>query len=187
MIPWFWIPAEIVYTTRTMVAWSFDRLAPDVLGKVSERFHTPVVAIGLSTLISIVFMALIAYANIALLTLIEVLLVVWGLSMLAAVFFPAARPELFKLSPASRIRFAGLPVMSITGLIAAGFFATVIWMLWHDVNAAGPLISSAGATLEFWIVLGAVVLGTLWYLITRVRRRREGIDLNMAFRQLPIE
>ena len=25
---WFWVPAEIAYTTRTMIAWSFDRLAP---------------------------------------------------------------------------------------------------------------------------------------------------------------
>jgi amino acid transporter len=184
---WFWIPAEIAYTTRTMVAWSFDRLAPDALGEVSERFHTPVVAIGLSTLISIVFMALIAYANIALLTLVEILLVVWGSSMLAAVFFPKAKPELFKLSPASRVRFVGLPVMSITGLIAAAFFAVVIWMLWHDVNAAGPLVSSSGVTLEFWIVLGAVVLGTIWYLVTRAKRKREGVDLDLAFRQLPIE
>ena len=46
---WFWVPAELAYTTRTMIAWSFDRLAPDRLGYVSQRFHTPVVAIGLST------------------------------------------------------------------------------------------------------------------------------------------
>jgi len=28
-----------------MIAWSFDRVAPDRLGYVSQRFHTPVVAI----------------------------------------------------------------------------------------------------------------------------------------------
>jgi amino acid transporter len=184
---WFWIPAEIAYTTRTMLAWSFDRLAPDALGQVSERLHTPVVAIGLSTVISIVFMALIAYANISLLTLIEVLLVIWGLSMLAAVFFPVTKPELFKLSPASRVRFAGMPVMCITGLISTAFFAVVIWMLWNDPNAAGPLVSSAGTTLEFWIILAAVVLGIIWYRVIRARRRMEGIDMDIAFRQLPIE
>ena len=56
---WFWIPAELAYTTRTMIAWSFDRAAPEWLGYVSERLHTPVVAIGLSTGVAIVFMALI--------------------------------------------------------------------------------------------------------------------------------
>ncbi len=184
---WFWVPAEIAYTTRTMIAWSFDRLAPDALGKVSDRFHTPVIAIGLSTIISIVFMALIAYQNLALLTLIEVLLVIWGTSMLAAVFFPAVKPELFKLSPASRVRLFGLPVMSITGLITAAFFAMVIIMLWGDPNAAGPLISADGATLEFWIILATIVVGIVWYFFVRSLRRREGIDIEMAFRQIPIE
>jgi len=184
---WFWIPAEIAYTTRTMIAWSFDRLAPDALGRVSDRFHTPVVAIGLSTVVAIMFMALLAYANVAFLTFIEVLLVVWATSMLAAVFFPAAQPELYKLSPASRATFAGLPVMSITGLVATGFFALVIWMLWNDPNAAGPLFTTESVTLEFWITLGAIVGGGIWYVAIRARRRQEGIDLDQAFRQIPIE
>jgi hypothetical protein len=43
---WFWVPAEIAYTTRTMIAWSFDRIAPDRLGEVSKRFNTPTVRSG---------------------------------------------------------------------------------------------------------------------------------------------
>ena len=85
---WFWVPAELAYTTRTMIAWSFDRLAPDRLGYVSRRFHTPVVAIGLSTAGAIVFMWLIAYRNIAFLSLIEALVVVWGAAMVAAILSP---------------------------------------------------------------------------------------------------
>ena len=30
--------------TRNMFAWSFDRLAPEKLTTVSDRFHTPVIA-----------------------------------------------------------------------------------------------------------------------------------------------
>lgn len=184
---WFWIPAEIAYTTRTMIAWSFDRLAPDWLGYVSQRLHTPVVAIGISTAISIVFMALIAYANIALLTLIEVLLVVWGASMLAAVVFPWAQADLFRMSPAAKVRFAGMPVMSITGLITTLFFAFVIVMLWNDPNAAGPLLPGRGAATEFWIILGLIIFGIAWYLGIRSYRRKQGIDLDLAFKQIPIE
>ena len=84
---WFWVPAELAYTTRTMIAWSFDRTAPEWLGYVSNRVHTPVVAIGLSTAIAIFFMWLIAYAGIAFLTLVEVLLVIWGTAMISAVLF----------------------------------------------------------------------------------------------------
>ncbi len=184
---WFWIPAEIAYTTRSMIAWSFDRVAPDRLGRVSERFHTPVLAIAVSTAGAIGFMWLIAYREVAFLTLVEVLLVVWGTAMVAAVFFPSSRSQLFESSPAARSRLGGIPVMSITGAVSTLFFAAMIYLLWNDTNAAGPLFTSEGLTREFWLVLGIVLAGTAWYLGARTYRRRQGIDLDLAFRQIPIE
>jgi amino acid transporter len=184
---WFWIPAELAYTTRTMIAWSFDRVAPDWLGHVSERFHTPVVAIGLSTIASIVFMWLIAFQAIALLTLIEVLLVIWGAAMVSAVVFPYLQVDLFRLSPASKVRIAGVPVMVITGFLTTLFFLWTIVTLWNDPIAAGPLISAEHVPLEFWIVLGTVVFGIVWYVAIRAYRRRQGIDVDLAFKQIPIE
>lgn len=184
---WFWIPAEIAYTTRSMIAWSFDRVAPDRLGWVSERFHTPVIAIGLSTAGSIVFMWLIAFKAIAFLTLVEVLLVVWGTVMASAVVFPRIRRQFFDSSPVKNTRFAGAPVMSVTGALSVVFFAAMIYLLWNDPIAAGPLFTLHHLSREFWIVLGIVVAGTLWYVGSKAYRRRQGIDLNLAFAQIPIE
>ena len=184
---WFWIPAELAYTTRSMIAWSFDRLAPDRLGHVSERFHTPVVAIGLSTAGSVVFMWLIAYRNIAFLSLIEALVVVWGAAMVAAVLFPRTRRELFQASPAATSRIAGVPVMVVSALVSLAFFALVLYLLWNDPIAAGPMFTLDHLSREFWIVLGIVVFGVAWFLGTRRYRRRQGIDVDLAFRQIPIE
>lgn len=184
---WFWVPAEIAYTTRTMIAWSFDRIAPDRLGEVSARFGTPTLAIWLSTAGSIVFMWFIAFQAIALLTLIEALTVVWGTAMVAAVVFPRTRKSLFDMSPASEHRLAGMPLMSITGTIAALFLATVLYMLWNDPNAAGPLFSADGIRAEFWLLVGVVVFGILWYRGVKSYRRRNGIDISLAFKQIPIE
>jgi basic amino acid/polyamine antiporter, APA family len=180
---WFWVPAELAYTTRTMIAWSFDRLAPDRLGHVSERFHTPVVAIGLSTAGSVVFMWLIAYRNIAFLSLIEALVVVWG----AAILFPRTRRELFQASPAAGSRIGGVPVMVVTAVLSLAFFALVLFLLWNDPIAAGPMFTLSHLSREFWIVLGIVVFGVAWFLGTRAYRRRQGIDVDLAFRQIPIE
>ncbi len=184
---WFWIPAELAYTTRSMIAWSFDRVAPDRLGWVSERFHTPVVAIGTSTAGSIVFMWLIAYKAIAFLTLIEVLLVVWGAVMASAIIFPKTRRQFFDTSPARRVTLAGIPLMSISGAVSLVFFAYMIYLLWNDPIAAGPLIDSDHVTKEFWIMLGVIVAGAAWYIGALIYRRRQGIDLDLAFRQIPIE
>jgi amino acid transporter len=184
---WFWVPAELAYTTRTMIAWSFDRLAPDRLGYVSERLHTPVVAIGLSTAGSVVFMWLIAYRNIAFLSLIEALVVVWGAAMLAAVLFPRSRRELFDASPAAGQRLGGVPLMAVTGAVSLVFFALVLYLLWNDPIAAGPMLTLDHLSREFWLVVGVVAFGVAWFLGTRLYRRRQGVDVDLAFRRLPIE
>ncbi len=184
---WFWIPAEIAYTTRSMIAWSFDRVAPNRLGWVSERFHTPVIAIGLSTAGSIVFMWLIAFKAIAFLTLIEVLLVVWGAVMVSAILFPRTRRQFFDSSPVKNARVLGIPIMSVTGALSVVFFGAMIYLLWNDPIAAGPLFTLHHLSREFWIVLGIVVAGALWYAGSKVYRSRQGIDLNLAFAQIPIE
>ena len=40
----WWTPTGFMLGTRNMFAWSFDRLAPEKLTTVSDRFHTPVIA-----------------------------------------------------------------------------------------------------------------------------------------------
>lgn len=184
---WFWIPAEIAYTTRTMIAWSFDRIGPDRLGSVSKRFGTPTTAIWVSTAGAVVFMWFIAFQAIALLTLIEALTIIWGTAMVAAVVFPKMRKSLFDVSPASEQRIGGVPLMSITGAIGAIFLGIVLVMLWNDEIAAGPLFSSDGVRGEFWLLLGVLVLGTVWYLGVKSYRRSKGIDISLAFKQIPIE
>jgi amino acid transporter len=184
---WFWIPAEMAYTTRSMIAWSFDRVAPNKLGFVSETTHTPVVAIGISTGGAVVFMWLIAFKAVAFLTFIEVLLVIWGAVMISAVLFPMLRGRLYASSPARNFKIAGIPVMPVAGAVAAVFFGLAFWLLWRDPTAAGPLIKPSRMPVEAWITLGAIVVGTAWYLGAKAYRRRQGIDLSLAFQQIPIE
>jgi len=184
---WFWIPAELAYTTRSMIAWSFDRVAPDRLGFVSETVHTPVVAIGVSTAGAVVFMWLIAFKAVVFLTFIEVLLVVWGTVMIAAVIFPLRRRRLYESSPAKNFRLLGIPVMPVAGAISAAFFAVMFVLLWNDTVAAGPLFKPSKMPVEFWITLAAVVLGTAWYLFIKAYRKRRGINIRLAFQQIPIE
>ena len=41
--------------------------------------------------------------------------------------------------------------------------------------------------VEAWITLGAVIAGTAWYLGAKAYRRRRGINISLAFQQIPIE
>jgi hypothetical protein len=143
------------------------------------------VAILLSTACAVVFMWLIAFEAIALLTLVEALLIVWGTAMAAAVVFPWLRRDFYATSPVHGWTIAGLPAMAVTGAIATAFFAAAFVLLWRDELAAGPLIDT-GAT-SFWIVVGTVVAAIAWFAGMKRYRRSKGVDVDLAFRQIPIE
>lgn len=178
---YFWIPAELIYTQRTMVAWSFDRLAPEKLGYVSERFHTPVVAILLSIAVAIFFMWVIAYTSYGTLVLIQGLVLAWGVTMAGGVFFPWRRKELFERSPIASWKLAGVPVFSIVSLLALAFFAWVFYLLWNDELAAGH------STRSVVSLVGMLAGGIVIYAVARWYRRRQGLRVELAFREIPIE
>jgi basic amino acid/polyamine antiporter, APA family len=113
--------------------------------------------------------------------------VIWGAVMVAAVLFPITRKSMYAASPAKNFKLAGIPVMPVAGAISAVFMAVMFVLLWRDPIAAGPLIHPSKMPVEAWITLGALVLGTAWYIGVRRYRRRQGIDISLAFQQIPIE
>jgi len=107
--------------------------------------------------------------------------------MLAAVVFPLRRKQLYESSPAKNFKLFGLPIMPVAGAISAVFMAVMFYLLWTDANAAGPFFKPSKMPVEFWITLAAVVVGTCWYLWIKSYRKRRGINIRLAFQQIPIE
>jgi len=178
---YFWIPAELIYAQRTMLAWSFDRLAPEPMGYVSPRFHTPVVLIVMTVVVSIFFMWVIAYTTYATLSLILGILLCWGVTMFAGILFPYIRKDMFARSPVAQYRIGPLPAMSVVCALALAFMAWMFVLLWNDPVAAGHTARS------IWSNVGLLIAGAVIYWIMRAVRRRQGVRLELAFRQIPIE
>jgi APA family basic amino acid/polyamine antiporter len=179
---WLWVPTQILYATRAVMAWSLDRVFPDVFGQVSERTHTPIPAIVLSMLAGLVFLALFSFTTFfQSVIFIEVAVVAWGLVLLAGVFFPYRRPAMYEKSPIANIKILGLPVMSVAcglGTIAAfAFFLN----LFQDSTAAGHSRNSM-AVMIGWFVGGFVIF---W--IMKFVRRRQGVNVDLAFKEIPVE
>lgn len=178
---YFWIPAELIYAQRTMIAWSFDRLAPEKLGYVSPRFHTPVVAIVISIALSIAFMWVIAFTSYGTLVLIYGILICWGTTMIGGIVFPWRRPEMFQRSPFANWKVAGVPVLSIVCAASLAFFVWVFYLLWQDPIAAGH---SSRNIISMAALFGA---GIVWYVGMRLYRKSQGVDVDLAFQEIPIE
>src|SRR5438552_19057200 len=87
--PFCSVPLELAYVDRSMLAWSLDRMAPEKLGYVSDRYHTPVVAIVVCMIVAIAFLALYAFTPwFATLSLIEAVGLIGGACTLVGAQMP---------------------------------------------------------------------------------------------------
>ena len=180
---WMWIPAMHTFGVRAIVAWAFDRVAPAPIGKISETYHTPLVAITVTTVVNLIFLALFVFTPwfSKIVILIEAAVLAWSVVLAAGIFFPYLRPQLYEKSPLANKTLFGLPIMSVgcfLGFIAAQFY---FWTLFFDPNAAGH------DPTQVMIVAGVFVLGLVFYYVMKMIRRSQGIDVTLAFKEIPIE
>ncbi|MEA2292637.1 MAG: basic amino acid/polyamine antiporter, family [Solirubrobacteraceae bacterium] len=180
---WMWIPAMQAYVQRAMLAWSFDRVAPAALGRVSSRTHTPIAAIAVVLALSLLTLAAFVWISYfqTLIVFIEIALLAWGLVLGAGVVFPYRRPEMYEKSPIANKRLFGLPLMTVlcgAGCVGATFY---FFVLFFDQFAAGH------DPVRLAIMAGCFVAGLLVFAVTRYVRRGQGFDVDLAFKEIPIE
>jgi len=180
---WMWIPAMHTFGVRAIVAWAFDRVAPAPLASISETYHTPVVAIVVTAIVNIVSMALFVFVPYfsKIVILIEAALLAWSVVLGAGVFFPYLRPQIYEKSPIANKRLFGFPLMTVScflGFIGSQFF---FWTLFLDPTAAGH------DPTQVAIVGGVFVIGLVFYFVMKMIRRAQGVDVTLAFKEIPIE
>jgi len=101
---------------------------------------------------------------------------------LAAIVMPFSRPSLFESAPAMvRARLAGIPVLTIVGVIMLLSWAFVLYVAF-TTTAFGQV------ALKSMIEAFAVpILGLVYYVVVSFVRARQGVQLKAAFREIPPE
>lgn len=187
-----WLPGQILNASRNLVAYAIDGLMPSALAAVSPRFHTPIVSLVIMGALSIVSLAIYVFTPyFATLVGIFGFLLTFIMVSLSAVLLPYRRPELFASSPVAW-RLGRLPVVSVVG--ALSIVACVI-MQWAYLNDPYSGISLDPSTLRegilgfgmFLLNVGIFLSGLVIYGIARWWRGRQGIDLSLAYREIPVE
>ena len=165
-----------------MFAWSLHQLAPEKMGRVSEKYSTPTVSIVISVSITSIFLLLYLFTPwLKTLSLFQALIFCWGVALLAGALFPFTRKSLFEKSPAANYSLGKIPLMTIVCLIGAFFLFFQFCQLWNDKFAAGHDI----ITIVTLIV--AFISGIIIYILTRIYRLKQGIDLDKIFKEIPVE
>jgi len=166
--------------TRLMFAWSFDRVIPTAFADVNPRFHTPTKAIVATGIITVFGSALVEYTPYAyaMLNTAAGTATVWLLAALAAAVIPFRLKDTYEKS-AGRFNIGGVPIMSVLAIIDVPLLAWAIYtaMTTPAIGATGPLAVA--------VLAGAFLSGFIAYYISKAVRKSQGIDLSLAFKEIP--
>jgi amino acid transporter len=183
---WFfgWVGTLFLSSTRVIFAAAFDRVLPDRAAEVSEKRKVPVYSLVLMLLPAVGLAAIYSYSTTFRTYTLDATLVIavtYLFSSIAVVILPWRKPDLWRASPASKIKVLGVPIVPVSGVITIGLLGFCLYEWFSNdlyyVNNASSLY-----------YMGAMyVLGIVIYIAARMIRRRQGIDLGLINKEIPVE
>ncbi|HXW46688.1 MAG TPA: APC family permease [Streptosporangiaceae bacterium] len=186
MSVWFfgWVGTLFLSSTRVIFAAAFDRVLPDRAAEVSEKRSVPFYSLILMLLPAVALSAVYAYSlkfETYTLDATLVIAVTYLFSAIAVVILPWRKPELWAASPASRFKIAGVPIVPAAGVVTIGLLGYNLYE-WLTNDAYG--VNNKGSLVFMGILY---VLAIVVYVVARIVRRRQGIDLGLINKEIPVE
>jgi len=183
---WFfgWVGTLFLSSTRVIFAAAFDRVLPDRAAEVSEKRKVPLYSLILMLLPAVGLSAIYAYStNFRTYTLDATLViaVTYLVSAIAVVLLPFVKKDLWRASPASKVKLLGVPIVPVSGVITILLlgFCLIAWLVNDNYFVNNP---------SSLIFMGAMyVLAIVLYVVARLVRRRQGIDLGLINKEIPVE
>jgi amino acid transporter len=177
----------ILPASRYLFAYSFDRIFPAKFGYVSGRFHVPIAGGLLCGVVAAVWLAVatlqpsvwlfFSAASIAVYVVIEGML-------LAAVVFPYRAKEWYNSTYLAKYKVGSVPLITIVGILGLiGNSYLIVMYVWPLASLGwGAWPISAVIMPIMYVFFGALYYVAKWY-----RKKYQGFDLGLAFKQLPPE
>jgi amino acid transporter len=183
---WFfgWVGTLFLSSTRVIFAAAFDRVLPDRAAEVSEKRRVPFYSLVLMLLPAVGFGALYAFnSTFASYTLDATLViaVTYLFSAIAVVILPLRKPDLWFASPASKVKVFGVPIVLVGGVVTIGL---LVFNLYEWLSNDAYFVNNHDS---LYYMGGMYVLAIIIYVIARVVRARQGIDLGLINKEIPVE
>lgn len=187
---WFgWSGTVFLSSTRVIFAAAFDRLLPEKVAEVDPRTRTPIYALLLMVIPSIIVSALFAWDIFSFQTLTLdstlVIAVTYLGSTIAAILLPYLKSDLYNASPIAKYKVGGVPLITVAGVIFGAFLLFLLYEWFIDpLGLYGIGLANTNSVI-FMVVM--YVLALVIYLGFRAYRKREGIDIDKVYREIPVE
>jgi len=176
--------AFVLSMSRTLFAFSFDRLLPEWVADVRGRHHAPLAAMVVSFVVVAPLFYLVVYSTGFTAAFHNVISIGAGLALVASigvVALPYRRKQLYRASPEiAPGTWFGVPRVVFIGTFSIVYCAVILYLtLFHKQWNGGFTTSSI-------IVLLVMATGGIFiYGIVYAIRRRQGVDLSLVMRELP--
>jgi amino acid transporter len=173
-------PQCMFQATRYMLAWSFDRVTPEKLGYVSDRYHSPVyglVLCGVMGEVALIILTFVAQAS--LLSALVAQILAFMLVAIAGIIFPYKMKDVYNASVKREI--FGIPLITISGI---GMFLFLGLMLYYFLK-----YSAFGANSPVSIGICAIIIvsGIIYYYVYKAIQKKNNIDTSLAYKVIPPE
>jgi amino acid transporter len=177
-------PLSELQATRYMLAWAVDRMIPAPLGDVSERFHSPVKAIIFCTVTgTLALIALVTVPQASLLGALLAQIAAFILVSIAGIAFPYRLRHIWESAGGHKL--FGIPSVTLAGI--GGVIVLGSLMLIFIFNSTIKSTFSVTAQLSLSFMIGVIVVGIIWYVATYFLNRVRGVDIGLAYREIPPE
>ncbi len=180
-----WVPISYLAFSRAAFAWGMDRLGPDWFTDINPRFASPVKDLVVEFILGEIGIALYAawpevLGGLAVTGLQAIS--VWGITGISCLILPFVKKakHIWEASP-YKWKIIGIPLATLAGVLNTIYMILILYGLY----------ASEGLTflMNIWtpIYIAVWIFGLLWYFIWRAYRARQGIDVTLAFKELPPE
>jgi len=189
------LPVFYLTQSRGIMAWSFDRVFPEPLSRVNDRFHSPINSVIFMLMITEFTLIPVVYATTfssLWVTVIAALFISGTITVflvgVAGVAFPYVRKNLYDNSGIEGKRVGHVPLITLGGLGTSVFMGILLYAYMTNpgygiYNPSSISLTILGYGFGFcWFIAGMVI-----YLVSRHVRKQQGIDFDMIFKLIPPE
>jgi amino acid transporter len=186
-----WLPGQILNGSRNLVAYALDGLLPRRFSEVHPTFRTPVFSLATMCIASIISLAIYVFTPyFATLVGIFGFILTFGLTSIAAMLMPYRAQSIFEASPVNW-RMGNLPVISLVGGLSVLACLFMEWVYLSDPYAGlqstpTPFFDQIPYGMA-WFNIAIFLSGLLLYYIAKAVQGRRGVNVDLAYKEIPSE
>jgi APA family basic amino acid/polyamine antiporter len=179
-----WIPQTMLLVSRSLFAWSFDGLLPSKMSDVNPKTHSPVFAVAVIAVLSAISVVIVGlHPSLTFVVGLLGLTITYLLVSIAGIVFPFRQKDVFESSPFNG-RIRGFPTMSLVAILSfIGIGVITVSLLMAQYSGTSWQYNRSRVLLCIAIVILAAPL----YYVIRAIRKSQGVNIDLAYMEIPPE